>query len=149
VATVLRDSTLTVRKAAPIVVRLYGSPLYLARRGTPRTEADLEGHEQVVFRSGPQKLRVPAGGAAARPARIVCDDLLFVRDAVRAGAGLGFLPTFVAEPDVAAGALVRVLPRLERPAGTLHIVSPAARHVPRKVTAFRDLVVELLRTRTI
>ncbi len=79
--------------------------------------------------------------------RIVCDDLLFVRDAVRAGAGIGLLPTFVAEPDVAGGTLVRVLPRYERQAGHLHIVTPAAKHVPRKVTAFRDLVLDLLRTR--
>jgi DNA-binding transcriptional LysR family regulator len=150
VAPSLKDSTLTVRKAAVLPFRLYASPLYLARRGTPRSEADLASHEQVIFRSGPQKLRAPSAGAAARvaaPARIVCDDLLFVRDAVRSGAGLGFLPSLLAEPDVAAGSLVRVLPRLEHAAGTLHIVSPAARHVPRKVTAFRDLVLELLRTR--
>jgi DNA-binding transcriptional LysR family regulator len=78
---------------------------------------------------------------------MVCDDVLFVRDAVRAGAGIGLLPTFVAEPDVLAGALVRVLPRYERQAGHMHVVTPAARHVAPKVTAFRDLVVELLRAR--
>jgi DNA-binding transcriptional LysR family regulator len=70
-----------------------------------------------------------------------------VRDALRSGAGIGQLPTFVAEPDVAAGSLVRILPRHEQLAGYLHIVSPAARHVPRKVTAFRDLVLELLKAR--
>jgi DNA-binding transcriptional LysR family regulator len=90
-----------------------------------------------------------AKGAGPVPisGRIVCDDLLFVRDAVRAGAGLGQLPSFVAEPDVVSGRLARVLPRLERPAGHLHVVTPAARHVPRKVTAFRELVLELLRSR--
>jgi len=146
----LEDSSLVVRKAASITMRIYASPLYLARRGTPRAEADLGAHEWVVFRSGPQKLRVPAGKGAApgQAGRVVCDDLLFVRDAIRTGAGLGLLPTFVAEPDVVAGTLVRVLPRFERPAGTLHIVAPSARHVPSKVTAFRDLVLELLRART-
>jgi DNA-binding transcriptional LysR family regulator len=144
----LRDSTLVVRKAATLSVRLYASPVYLARRGTPRTEADLAEHDWVVFRGGPQKLPVPApreaAGAAPR-ARIVCDDLLFVRDAVRAGAGVASLPTFIAEPEVLAGTLVRVLPRFESLSSTLHIVTPAARHVPRKVTAFRDLVLEVLR----
>jgi DNA-binding transcriptional LysR family regulator len=53
----------------------------------------------------------------------------------------------MAEPEVVSGALVRVLPRLERTAGTLHLVTPAARHVPAKVAAFRDLVTELLRAR--
>lgn len=151
VAAKLRDSTLVVRRAAPIVMRLFASPLYLARRGTPRTEADLAEHEWVVFRSGPQKLRGAEPGEAlgvVPRGRIVCDDLLFVRDAVRAGAGLGLLPSFVADPDVAAGTLVRVLPRYERQTATLHVVTPAAKHVPPKVSAFRDLVVELLRTRT-
>ncbi len=150
VASSLKDSTLVVRKAAPIVVQLFASPLYLARRGTPRSETDLASHERVVFRSGPQKLRLAGRreAVAVTPrGRIVCDDLLFVRDAVRAGAGIGLLPTFVAEPDVAAGTLARVLPRFERHSGYLHIVLPAARHVPRKVTAFRDLVLELLKAR--
>jgi DNA-binding transcriptional LysR family regulator len=150
VATRLEDSSLIVRRAAPVVLRLFASPLYLARRGTPRGEADLDGHDWVVFRTGPQRLRVSgprqALGAAAH-GRIVCDDLLFVRDAVRAGAGIGLLPTFVAAPDVVAGTLVRIVPRLERLAGYLHIVTPAAKHVPRKVTAFRDLALEMLRAR--
>jgi DNA-binding transcriptional LysR family regulator len=144
----LADSTLVVRRAAPVLFHLFASPLYLARRGTPRSEADLDEHDWVVFKGGPQKLRVAGPGpAAGRPARIVCDDFLFARDAVRAGAGVGLLPTFLAEADVVAGRLVRVCPRFERAAGHLHVVTPAAKHVPRKVTAFRDLVLELLRAR--
>jgi DNA-binding transcriptional LysR family regulator len=102
----------------------------------------------VAFRGGPDKLRAPGPRETTwRRHRIVCDDLLFVRDAVRSGAGIAFLPTFVAEPDVLAGTLVRVVARVERPAGYLHIVTPQAKHVPRKVTAFRDLVLEMLKTR--
>ncbi len=149
VAAKLEDSSLIVRRVAPVLFHLYASPVYLARRGTPRTEGELEAHERVVFRTGPQKLRVPGPREAPAPgaARIVCDDLLFVRDAVRSGAGIGLLPTFVAEADVLAGRLVRIVPRFERLAGSLHIVTPASKHVPRKVTAFRDLVLELLKTR--
>jgi DNA-binding transcriptional LysR family regulator len=144
----LEDSSLVTRRLAPIVLHVYASPLYLARRGTPRTEADLEAHDWVRFRPGPQRLRVAARGAPPpRPARIVSDDMLFVRDALRAGAGVGLLPTIVAAPDVLAGQLVRVLPRFERAAGHLHLVTPAAKHVPPKVTAFRDLVVEMLKAR--
>jgi DNA-binding transcriptional LysR family regulator len=152
VAPSLKDSSLVARRAAPIQVQLFASPVYLARRGTPRSEAELVGHDWVVFRTGPQRLQVPRSLAAFAPlpgagGRIVCDDLLFVRDALLAGSGLGVLPSFVAAPEVAAGRLQRVLPRFERHAGFLYVVSPAARHQPRKVTAFRDLVLELLRTR--
>jgi DNA-binding transcriptional LysR family regulator len=149
VAAKLEDSSLVVRRAAPVLFHLFASPLYLARRGTPRSEDDLDEHDWIVFRGGAQRLRVSGvRQTPARPARIVCDDLLFVRDAVRSGAGIGLLPTFVAEADVLSGALVRILPRFERPAGSLYIVTPAAKHVPRKVTAFRELVLEILKTRT-
>ncbi|HZZ83704.1 MAG TPA: LysR family transcriptional regulator [Anaeromyxobacteraceae bacterium] len=149
VASKLEDSTLVVRRAAPVVANLFASPIYLARRGTPRTEADLDAHDWVVFRAGPQQLRVgvPRPGGGDRPPRIVCDDLLFARDALRAGAGIGLLPTFLAEPDVVAGQLVRVLPRFERLAGSLYVVTPAAKHVPRKVAAFRELVLELVKAK--
>jgi len=152
VAPSLKDSTLVARRAAPVLVRVYASPVYLARRGTPRSEAELAGHDWVVFHSGPQKLMVSApfgmpGSGVGSSGRIGCDDLLFVREAVLAGAGLGLLPTFVAEPHLKAGTLVQVLPRLEKQAGWLHVVTPAARHQPGKVTAFRDLVLELLRAR--
>jgi DNA-binding transcriptional LysR family regulator len=148
VAARLEDSSLMVRRAAQVLFHLFASPLYLARRGTPRSETDLAEHDWVVFRGGPQNLRVTGPKVATRRlARIVCDDLLFVRDAVRSGAGIGLLPTFVAEADVVAGSLVRIVPRFERPAGYLHIVTPAAKHVPRKVTAFRDLVLEMLKAR--
>jgi len=142
----LDDSTLVARKAASMLFHLFAAPLYLSRRGTPRTEEDLGTHDWVTFRGGPEKLRVKALGTttAPGPARIVCDDFLFLRDALRAGAGIGILPTFVAKEDVLAGQLVRIVPRLEWSAGNLYVVTPAAKHVPAKVTAFRDLVLELL-----
>lgn len=143
----LSDSSLVARRVAAIAFGAYASPLYLARRGTPRTEEELAAHDWVLFKGGPQKLR-PVGPAewvgAAGHARVVCDDLLFARDALRAGAGIGLLPTFLAEPELLAGTLARVLPRREQVIGHLHVVTPAAKHVPAKVSAFRDLVVELL-----
>jgi len=145
VATRLADSTLVVRRAMPVLLRVYASPLYVARRGAPRDEEDLASHDWVGFRGGPQKLKVREGAPAPAAARVVCDDMLFMRDAVRAGAGLGFLPAALAEPEVLAGRLVRVAPRVERQAGWLHIVTPATKHTPSRVTAFRDLVLELLR----
>jgi len=152
VAPALRDSSLVARRAARFTLQLFASPLYLARRGTPRSEADLEGHEWVIFAPQGKRFRLegPRGPVEVAPrGRIRCDDLLFVRDALRAGAGIGLLPAFVAEPEVAAGTLVRVLPRHERSGGNLYVVTPAARHVPRKVTAFRDLVLELLQARAL
>ena len=150
VASKLQDSSLdrAARGAGPVPpVRVAAVPRaarHAAQRGGPR-RARLG---RVPRRAAePPRHRPRARRRRGRPARIVCDDLLFVRDAVRAGAGVGLLPTFVAEADVLAGRLVRIVPRFERPAGNLHVVTPAAKHVPRKVTAFRELVLELLKGR--
>jgi DNA-binding transcriptional LysR family regulator len=139
IATKLETSSFVARRAAPIVFQLFASPIYLARRGTPRNEDELGEHDWIAFRGSKEKLPVAP--------RIVCDDFLFAREAVRSGAGIALLPAFVAEADVLAGTLVRIVPGLERTGGNLYYVIPSARHVPPKVTAFRDLLLEMLKTR--
>ncbi len=139
----LTESSLVARHLATIDVHLFAEPSYLARRGTPHAVHDLDGHDLVQFRGfrGPLRLQ-RAGRAVARKlaVRIVANDLSFVRAALRAGAGIGLLPSFLARDDIASGALVRVLPRHVAPRAMLSLVHPAARHVPLKVIAFRDFV---------
>lgn len=135
----LADSSLVARKLTTIEVQLFASPTYLARAGTPRTPADTAEHAWVAMRGSrlprdfPRPVRTPA---------LVGDDMLFVHQAVVAGCGLGLFPGFLARDDCAAGSLVRVLPRVGAVAGALWFVHAPARHVPRKVGAFRDYVVE-------
>ncbi|HQR30991.1 MAG TPA: LysR family transcriptional regulator [Anaeromyxobacteraceae bacterium] len=150
VATALQDSTLVARKVAALKLGLFASPAYLERAGTPRSAADLASRDWVVFGGQPRRVRLdgPRGPLEVDPrAAIRCNDLLFVRDALRTGAGLGLLPEFVAEPEVAAGTLVRVMPRHERLAGHVWVVSPASRLPSPRVAAFRELVTERLRER--
>jgi DNA-binding transcriptional LysR family regulator len=75
--------------------------------------------------------------------------MFYMRESLRAGAGIGVLPTFVAAADVAAGSLVCALPRWSLLAGQLWMVSPGGNHPARKVVAFRDFVVESLRSRAL
>jgi DNA-binding transcriptional LysR family regulator len=139
--TKLADSTLVARKIAQLEAGLYGSPEYLARVGTPRAPDDLAQHDWVNFRDFEPP--PPCDKVKLRP-RLVADDLFFMAAALRAGAGVGMLPSFVVEPDVAAGRLVRVLPRVGLAVGALYLVHPPAQHVPRKVLAFRDYLREYL-----
>jgi DNA-binding transcriptional LysR family regulator len=81
--------------------------------------------------------------------RIVCDDLAFVRAALVHGCGIGYLSPYVAEADVAAGALVRVLPRWSCPISSFWAVWPGGRKLPRRVSAFLDILVESLEGRTL
>jgi DNA-binding transcriptional LysR family regulator len=73
--------------------------------------------------------------------------MAFVREAVRAGAGIGLLPMLLVQADLDAGRLVRLLPRHWLKLGTLNLVYPAARHLPPKTTAFRDFIVAELKAR--
>lgn len=142
----LRDSSLVARKVGTVVMQLHGSPAYLARMRAPRTPADLASHDWVVYRNGdpapfaPQRVRA----AIAQRTRVVADDMPFMHAAIRAGVGLGVVPSFLASDDVASGALVRVLPSFVVHTGTAYLVTPS-RRIPPKVLVFRELVAELLR----
>jgi DNA-binding transcriptional LysR family regulator len=139
----LRDSSLVVRHLSPVEIQLFAAPTYLARRGTPHTLGDPD-HDWVLFRH--PSLQRLAGARDVKP-RVSCDDFAFAREALRAGAGVGWLPTFVAEPLVAAGELARVLPSQRHRFGALALLHPPGKHLPRKVTAFRDLLLETVKAR--
>jgi len=134
----LSSSSLVARRLSAAEVQIFAAPDYLARAGAPRTPADTADHEWVAF----GRRRIPGFPAPKSPPRVRGDDMLFIRQAVRAGLGLGVLPTFAAREDVDAGRLVRVLPRVSIGGGALYLVYPPSRHVPGKVKAFRDFAVE-------
>jgi DNA-binding transcriptional LysR family regulator len=79
--------------------------------------------------------------------RVACDDMFFAQRLVRLGAGIAALPSFVGDPDVATGDLVRCMPGWVAHTGGVYLVQQGRKHVPRKVTAFRDLLLEMLRQR--
>ncbi|WP_224243887.1 LysR family transcriptional regulator [Hyalangium gracile] len=145
----MRDSSLVARKVGPVAVQLYASPAYLARRGTPRTPEELQSHDWIGFRGAPPILQVAPGSMADVNARtrVTCDDMFFAREVLKAGAGIGMLPSHMADVEVAAGTLVRVMPRWVSSTGAVYLVHPGRKHLPRKVTAFSELVRELLRQR--
>jgi DNA-binding transcriptional LysR family regulator len=147
----LRQSALIARKVGTISLRLYASPQYLARRGVPRSDKELFEHDMVAFKGMPLIAR--AWNASQRAAfkklvpRIDCNDMFFAREALRAGAGIGALPTFLTDGDLQSGALVRVLPQWSSQVGHVYVVHPGKKHVPRRVTAFRELLLETLQRR--
>jgi DNA-binding transcriptional LysR family regulator len=143
----LKDSSLVARRLCAIEGQLFAAPGYLARHGTPRSTAELAAHDLTQFRGRTWPEVETRGAPRERPARIVGDDYGFVREVLRSGGGIGLLPSFLATDDLRAGSLVRVLPRVSISQGALFLVQPAARHVPRRVGAFRDFVLERLASR--
>lgn len=139
----LKDSSLTVRRLSRIELRLYAAPAYLLRRGEPRHFGDPQ-HDWVAFSAAAKLLPLPK---SLHPV-LTSDDFLFTREVLRQGCGIGMLPAFVAEPAVRSGELAPVLPKL-RPGGAdgFVLLYPSSGQVPKKVAAFRDFVIDSLKTR--
>jgi DNA-binding transcriptional LysR family regulator len=134
-----RDSSLVMRRVLVVEKRFYTSPAYVARRGLPRAVGASD-HDWIGFAPLRKTLKLPDG----KEPRVVGNDILFVREAARAGVGIGMLPHFVGEPLVASGSLVAALPRVRLSSGSIVLLYPSAGPTPRKVTAFRDVLLAAL-----
>ena len=145
----LKDSSLMARKLGPSTMQLYASPSYVARHGTPRTPKQLDEHDWVVYRRA-ARFPLRSGGRTTvveSRGRVSCDDLEFLRSALVNGVGIGYLPPPLAQSELAAGRLVRVLPSWSSPISDLWAIWPGGRQVPRKVSAFIDFTMEAMRAR--
>jgi DNA-binding transcriptional LysR family regulator len=140
----LADSSLIARRIAPIHGVVVASPAYLERHGTPRRPADLANHEAVLQTNAVWRFREGRREIAVRPeGRFEADSGDAVLAAVIAGLGVAMLPTFLAGPQIDAGALVPLLLDYPTPEAGLYVVRPPpASHVARKVRALTDLLVE-------
>jgi DNA-binding transcriptional LysR family regulator len=135
-----RDTSLTARRLVPRgELSLYASPSYLAKRGSPRGLASPD-HDWLV--AGPL-LRAFDFPKTLTP-RTVANDFLFLRAVATSGGGIATLPSFIAQPYVASGDLVRVLPALRVNVGGLVMLYSSTRPLARKIAAFRDFLVEVI-----
>ena len=126
---------------------VVGSPDYLRRRGTPARVADLSGHDAITYGSRGSFQPWPLLDTDGRPRaatlhpRWRMDDLEAMRDSVRRGDGLAFLPTWLVADDLAAGRLASVFEGAP-PGMAIHVVRPAARVVALKTRVVVDALVE-------
>jgi DNA-binding transcriptional LysR family regulator len=137
----MKNSNLTARKIGGGSIGFWASPAYVARRGKPKHLGDA-GHDWILPPQVFAHLKFPKETTC----RFLCDDFFLIRELVRDGAGVGVIPSFVAEPYVQEG-LLEVIPMHEVPpwTGGLFIVYPSSGQVPRKVIVFRDFLVERLK----
>ena len=67
-----------------------------------------------------------------------------IRSALTLGMGIGYAPTWLFEPELAAGEMVKIMPNWESPSSPIHLVSPPERKHSAKVKAFMHHVASSL-----
>jgi DNA-binding transcriptional LysR family regulator len=142
----LQDSSLVARRLGESDAWLFASPGYLARRGRPRTVAALAQHDCVLFRSRNEtatwSLEGPRGTETVEVrGSLHTDDFAFVRELLLGDAGIGLMPSMAGKAELETKRLKRVLPDYASRGASIYVVVPSAKHLPRRVSLFRDFLI--------
>jgi len=146
----LSDQSLVARRIATLPFMTVASPAYLARYGTPTHPSELEKRHLVVsyFMGNGRRAghEFHKDGERVEPQtqyRVAVNDSNAHVNAVLAGLGISQCPRIQAEPHVASGELVEILPEWEREPLPIYVVYPPNRHLSPKVRAFVEWAADL------
>ena len=142
--------SLVVRRLFEVRFALVASPAYIRRHGLPRTLEDAASHSAVLpsyadisrmdCRRGDESHTLHLHSALQSNSTVMLHQLLL------AGSGIGYLPLWLAQDDLTAGRLVRLLPDWQLRSITLHAAYPDRRHLSAKIRSFIDFLVEKAKT---
>ena len=141
-----RQPDLVQRHLMTLHWKVYASPGYLERFGTPRSAEELDGHRLIVFG---EDAKLPAGSvnwlleAGARPERprrpvLTVNSVYGIFRACQHGLGIAALPDYLSRD---ADHLVAILPELRGPAVEAYFVYPEELRHSKRVAVFRDFLV--------
>lgn len=142
------QNDLIQRKLMDVSQHLYASESYIARKGMPATPDDLDRHNMVAY--GPRHLApIPnlnwhlglgrEKGAKPREPVIEVNTINAMMKATEAGLGVSGLPDYVARENER---LTRVMPDTDGPKFEVFFVYPEELKGSRRVTAFREFLVD-------
>lgn len=137
-------AAMVARKLDEDVRYLCASPAYLARRGTPRTPAELIGHECLPCRvdghTMPWRFKSKSPGSTRDyltvDGRLHLNNALSMHTAALAGFGIAELPRYLVDDDLAKGRLVRVLETFVRVQRAIYVLYAPSPFTPTKVRFF-------------
>lgn len=147
----LTDQSLVARRIGNLPWVTVASPAYIKRYGVPQHPNDIEKRHLVVsffsgstrriyphqFQRGDEEYEVNGNY------RVSVNDSTAHMTALLNGYGLSQTISYTAEPYLASGELVQILPEWGRPTLPVHVVYPPNRHLSAKVRAFVDWTAEL------
>ena len=147
----LNDSAFGARKLATLDRVLVASPDYLKMRGTPKTPADLAGHDCIfgpggfgreswMFKRGHTMISVDVEG------RIRTNSGSGVFASALAGLGIAMASTAMCDAEIRSGMLVKLLENYRLEPVEVHAVFPGGPRPSAKVRALIDYLVERVGT---
>ena len=141
----LPDSGMTARRISQVPRWVVGTPAYFAAHGEPGTPGELAQHEAVVYgqRGGGAswRFRREATEVSVEVAgRVQVSAAEGVRAAVLSDLGIAIASEWMFSPELASGAVRRVLTDWSLPAIDLWAVYPSGRKSSAKARAFVDFV---------
>ena len=142
----LADSSLVSLRLAENRRLCVAAPEYLARRGTPKTPAELARHECLTLSSDASQTRgwafvVDQQLTHLRPSgRIDCSDGQVLHDWCLRGLGIAWRSTWEVEQEVADGSLAVVRADYAAPPNGIYAVFPQRKHLPLRVRLWIDFL---------
>jgi DNA-binding transcriptional LysR family regulator len=147
------DSSLIARLLENARMVVIATPEYLQRVGTPKTLDDLSAHDCIQYElpsngrriawlfneHGVERDILTEGGYCCS------DDVLGGVTLAKSGAGLFQTYRYIVEKELAEGTLVEVLPEFGGRSRPFTLLYPHGRHVPLRLRAFIDFLMECQR----
>ncbi|MDO7929308.1 LysR family transcriptional regulator [Pseudomonas sp. KFB-139] len=125
---------------------LCASPAYLAEKGHPRTIAQLMDHKAVLYHRRDYTQTWPVFDMDGQlknlslAPRIRLNDLSSIADAVEAGMGIGWLPSWLIRDRLRSGAIVQLLENHPPTTMDCHAVWPQMRQMPKRLRHLIDVL---------
>ncbi|NCE85315.1 MULTISPECIES: LysR family transcriptional regulator [Pseudomonas] len=149
----LEPSSLIARPMRDYTLTLCASPIYLARRGTPRVPEDLRQHDCLAFaypstddwRNADKLWRMTGQEGEVEVAvsgSLTINSSQGLHQAAVQGMGIVMLPDALVQPDLQAGKLVALLTDYQLPCRPMHLLYRQDRYRLPKLRAFVDFVME-------
>ncbi len=150
----LSNSGMIVRRLGLLEEVTVASPSYVERYGMPATPDDLDGHEMVGFVSSNTSQVMPLEftvGEALRtvtlPSRITVNGSCTLAELARLGFGIVQAPRYRFADDLAAGALVELLPNFAPSPLPVSALYPPSRHRSTRVRVLLDWIAAIFADR--
>ena len=123
---------------------IVGAPGYIAKRGVPRSQADLKAHDCIVGRRQGNRiawlLKQPDGSIARHVVSVKHEfqDFETVHRAVRAGHGLAQLPLWMVRDDIRDVKLLTALDGMSGGEVPINVLWPRTQALPAKIRVVVD-----------